>query len=247
MCCTVLCLATLAWGIEVGWQRSPDGHMEYIIQIEPHVLEALRGGEEIVSDIPPGLMGVRSYRIRVGTDEVPREGRLEPEPGGWPPGDGPDMETGPARPGYSSTDLPWAHAPQILPPATDVKPVQDFREKTLGCGRSPDRATAVEGGRSPAPNIEKTAEFVEPQLAEEKPPAADQDTEQPEEAEAAKKPWLPLTAAWLAACGCFGGMLFAGWIACDYRRQYRALLQRMIEGGESGVPPEATCAPETGL
>lgn len=220
MCCTVLCLATLAWGIEVGWQRLPDGQMEYIIQIEPHVLEALRGGEEIVSDIPPGLRGVRSYRIRVGTDEVPREGRLEPKPVSWPPGGGAGTEAGPAQPGHGGADVPWARAPQTLPQSTDVKPVQDFREKTAG--------------------------FVDPQPAEDKPPAADQDTEQPEKTEPAK-PWLPLTVAWLAASGCFGGMLFAGWIAFDYRRQYRALLDRMIEGGEARVATDATSAPETGL
>jgi len=227
MCCTVLCLATLAWGIDVGWQRLPDGEMEYIIQIEPHVLEALRGGEEIESDIPPALRGVRRYRIRVGTDELPREGQLEPGPelspgpGGWPPGAGAVTETGPARPGDSGADFPWSQVPQTLPPSTDVRPVGDFREKAAG--------------------------FVEGQVAAESPPTTDQETEEePEETEAAK-PWLPLTVAWMAAFGSFGGMVFAGWIAWDYRRQYRALLHRMIEGGEGPAATDDTWTSATGL
>ena len=87
---SLVCLVTLTLGMDAGWRQLPDGGMEYIIQIEPHVLEALRGGEEIESDIPPALRGVRRYRIRVGTDELPREGKLEPGPelspgpGGWP-------------------------------------------------------------------------------------------------------------------------------------------------------------------
>ena len=32
MCGTVLCVAAVALGINVGWQPLPDGGMEYVIQ-----------------------------------------------------------------------------------------------------------------------------------------------------------------------------------------------------------------------
>lgn len=69
----ILCVATAALGIDVGWQRLPEGGMEYIIQLDPQTLEILRAGEPIRSDIPPSAGGVRSYRIVVGTQKLPRE------------------------------------------------------------------------------------------------------------------------------------------------------------------------------
>lgn len=83
----LLMLAFSSVGVDTGWQPLDDGGFEYIIQIEPQLLDALRRGEEITSDIAPFLRDVRSYRIRVGTAEVPRLGnpraaqpRVEAEP-----------------------------------------------------------------------------------------------------------------------------------------------------------------------
>lgn len=47
----------------------------------------------------------------------------------------------------------------------------------------------------------------------------------------APKPWLPLVIASAAAFACFGGMLYTGWIAWDYRRRYRQLFEEMIAAG----------------
>lgn len=71
-------LVTLAAiGVDYGWQPLSDGQLEYIIQIEPALLDGLKSGEEIVSEIPPQARGVRKFRIRVGTGAVPRIGHLE--------------------------------------------------------------------------------------------------------------------------------------------------------------------------
>ena len=69
----MLCVATAVVGIEVGWQRLPEGGMQYIIQLEPQTLDALRAGETIESDIPPGAGEIRSYRLIVGKKALPRE------------------------------------------------------------------------------------------------------------------------------------------------------------------------------
>lgn len=68
----VLATSISAAGVDYGWQPTPDGDVEYVIQIEPAVFEALRSGQEITSEIPPELAGVRRFRIRVGSGPVPR-------------------------------------------------------------------------------------------------------------------------------------------------------------------------------
>jgi len=73
----VLFVATAALGIDVGWQRLPEGGMQYIIQIEPQALESLRSGAEFGSDIPPKAGEIRSFRIFMGKKTLPRD---EPPP-----------------------------------------------------------------------------------------------------------------------------------------------------------------------
>ena len=73
MCGNVLCIAAVVLGIEAGWQPLPEGGVRYLIQIEPGVIETLRSGEPIESDIPPQVKDVRGYRISVGTEQLPRE------------------------------------------------------------------------------------------------------------------------------------------------------------------------------
>ncbi len=70
----VILLAAAVVGVDYGWQPRAGGGFEYIIQIEPETLESLRNGEDVVSDLPPFLRDVRSYRITVGSGDVPRLG-----------------------------------------------------------------------------------------------------------------------------------------------------------------------------
>jgi hypothetical protein len=61
-------------GVDYGWQPNQDGEIEYIIQIEPELLESLRIGTEITSRVDPQVQGVRRFRIRVGNGTPPRLG-----------------------------------------------------------------------------------------------------------------------------------------------------------------------------
>jgi hypothetical protein len=70
----LMVVAALSLGVEVGWQPLAGGGFEYIVQIEPQMLESLRAGESIISEIPPELRGVRRYRLVVGTGPLPRIG-----------------------------------------------------------------------------------------------------------------------------------------------------------------------------
>ena len=62
-----------ALGVDYGWQQTDNGEWEYIVQVEPALLNALEAGERIVSELPPELQGVRRIVLRVGTQEVPRD------------------------------------------------------------------------------------------------------------------------------------------------------------------------------
>lgn len=75
-----LLVATAVMGVDYGWQPDADDQLEYIIQIEPMTLIALREGHDIVSQIDPYVRNVRRFRIRVGTDPVPRRGFPPREP-----------------------------------------------------------------------------------------------------------------------------------------------------------------------
>jgi hypothetical protein len=209
--------------------------MEYIIQIEPHLLEMLKNGEQLVSDIPPNLRGVRSYRITVGTAKLPREGELpEPElppsrevrmpyPGGFVPPVPLPVETEPATSGGNWPDFRASKIPATLPPPTDTRPLTDLGEKAAAfvnqqpASPEPSGEQGTQEGGDAAPK-EGESEEVKPQ-----------------------EPWAPsiLTMTGLLF-GSLGATCYVGWIAWDYRRQYHALLARVIEAGGLPVHPDET-------
>ncbi len=76
-----LLAASAVMGVDYGWEPDANGQLEYIIQIEPMTLIALREGHDIVSQLDPYVRYVRRFRIHVGTEAVPRRGSPPREPG----------------------------------------------------------------------------------------------------------------------------------------------------------------------
>lgn len=68
-----LLVVTATLGVDYGWHRGNDGEWEYIIQIEPALVDTLSKGQALVSQMPPELRGVRRFRIQIGQGEVPRD------------------------------------------------------------------------------------------------------------------------------------------------------------------------------
>ncbi len=108
-----LLVAATTLGVDYGWQPTEDGDVEYIIQIEPSLLEALKSGRDITSEIHPDVRGVRRFRIRVGSNALPREGSVasddesQPAPGAPPAVEEPMLDTRPPQnPPFVS---PFAH------------------------------------------------------------------------------------------------------------------------------------------
>lgn len=67
----------LSCGINYGWQPMPDGsqRVEYLVQIEPEMLEALQSGQSvpITSDVADHIGPIGRVRIVIGHNDLPRQ------------------------------------------------------------------------------------------------------------------------------------------------------------------------------
>ena len=119
---TLLVLAgTMA--VDYGWTAQPNGQLEYIIQIEPALVEGLHQGEQVVSEIHPDARGVTRFRIQVGDQPLPRTAHREVEP--EPVSDPSDSTTGQIEP-TMSTSLPRLERPRDMEdPAEYIRPARD--------------------------------------------------------------------------------------------------------------------------
>ncbi|NLY00887.1 MAG: hypothetical protein GXY83_32755 [Rhodopirellula sp.] len=103
---SIVGLAVLLTGINVGWEKLPDGGYVYIIQIEPESLDAMRAGLPIESHLEPRFRGIRSYRIVVGKGELPREGTPDLPEAAPAPNRFPIAQPGEASPLSASVESP---------------------------------------------------------------------------------------------------------------------------------------------
>jgi hypothetical protein len=71
---TFLFVPIVAQAVQFGWQQLPDGGIEYVIQVEPELLDSFRQ-DGFSSDIPASLQrDLRRIRIVVGNGKLPNEG-----------------------------------------------------------------------------------------------------------------------------------------------------------------------------
>lgn len=75
----LVCLSAAALGVDYGWQPIAGGGIEYVIQIEPQMLDALKRGEDVSSALPAGALNIRRYRILVGDATLPHHGEPLPD------------------------------------------------------------------------------------------------------------------------------------------------------------------------
>jgi hypothetical protein len=191
------CLAALLLGIDIGYQPSPQGGAEYIIQIEPGTLQALNPGEEMESCIPAEARDIHPRRIRVviGNQKLPKEIPVKAAGGGVAGREGPAAltpagRTAPAGPAFDLLHgVPGSKAGQIspapFPPDPNAKPAVYLEPS---------------GGGSKA----------EPQPAAAGPTATHE----------AEKPWLPFWGLLLGLGASLAGNVYLGWVFWDARRSY---------------------------
>jgi len=219
----VIILATAVVGVDTGWTTLADGGLEYVIQIEPQLLESLRNGEDIASDIPAPFRGARRYRITVGKGPLPGQDRLPPrpkieEPVKEPARDDPKLDDRPKKEAFSfgepTVERPsWANPPAPFTAPKEAQPVAErvgFVEPSVGEVKKP---------------VAKSAPTVE--LPKLEPPR-----DQPAKSDPPSKPWLPLMLVTLVLFASLGGNAYLGWMFAGTRGRYRSLLNRTEKGVE---------------
>lgn len=193
-------------GLDVGWRALPGGGVEYIIQIAPHELEVFKQDKSIEGDIPSQLRDIRSYRIVVGNDVLPRED---------PPKTPPTTATSPAVP-------PW--------PGTTTSAAGD-RKKS---GRSFFSPIASLWDRYPfaKSDSDPTKRIGQPEPSAPKKTESGRKTEEkptPSTQSISKEPPKPMS-SWITMgivlCGSLGGNLYLVWITWETRARYHALVRR---------------------
>jgi hypothetical protein len=224
MCGHIACIAAVLLGVDAGWQPLPEGGIEYIIQIEPQLLETLKSGEPIQSDVPSYVKDVRAYRIVVGTAKLPRE--LPPQveglgargeglgargEGRGARGEGPAEQSSiinrqsPIGPGTAPPITPNPFEPTPGSKRIDARQA-DYLEPSAGDAP----------GESKSPSESQSPSEQEP-AREASPPAA------------AEKPWTPLIVALFTLFGSLGANVYLGWITWYTRSRYRSLVGGMSQ------------------
>lgn len=234
----LVCLSAAVMGVDYGWQPVAGGGIEYIIQIEPELLDSLKSGHDLFSDLPTSVRNIRSYRITVGTGRLPHHGEPPPSSAVVPAGGSTKKRTrasdvardvgpadidlsqlpgpvlGPAlvsgKPGGDGSD---EEEPPHLAAASDAEPI---KSRVAGYREKHDRAS--ENATAPLPNAEKIGEKAEPESPSDgRPTRSDVAT---------TKPALVQLGLFTSIC-C---NVFLLWVATGQRSRYRALVRRMFEG-----------------
>jgi hypothetical protein len=243
----LLFVALSAVGIDHGWQPLPDGGVEYILQIEPQMLETLRSQNDVESYLPPGL-DVKKIRVTVGNAKLPKDSGSDTAGDASKP-----REENPLNATDSSTEEPGAFdAAAELASASEIPEEQPFaRRQDRVNNRSSDGQTEQENGAGDAAldsgsdnplksnaaareRSKRQNEAGEPQDWEaNKQPLWNENAAPGDEKPSAKKtaeadkPWLPLTVTALALCLSLAANFYLAWIARDARQRYRDLLDQV--------------------
>lgn len=253
-------LAAATVGIDYGWQPLNSGGFEYIIQIEPELLDSLRAGEVLRSDLPTNLRDVRSYRIQVGHAAVPRIGNPQPEPKSPEPvpETASTADPTPMQPPTGLTNRNWWNSPRDATPAPPIErprdepryPHYNFHAPTAR-PRAETEVPLAEPAAPPPdrfrPDLASTSPITQTGAIQE-PPAKSQPAEKNADAgpSAAKpslpasspKPWLPLTATLVCLFVSLGGNAYLGlqWWSTRLR------CQQLLRERRGGLAPSAARA-----
>jgi hypothetical protein len=257
----LVCLWAAAMGIEYGWQPVAGGGIEYIIQIEPALLESLKSGRDVFSDLPSSVSNVRRYRITVGNERLPHHG--EPLPATSVVQAGGQVQSGNAKRetprDMKPSDIDVSELPgPVLSPALELETPAN---ETHGDDEEPERladsnraqpmdqtASDFRQQREAANDKSMTHKADNDGLsASLKPDAQDEGEHAVESAETKKPPdqspaktegLLANRSALLTQLGLLfsvGGNVFLLWVATDQRRRYRAIVRRIFEGTGASI------------
>jgi hypothetical protein len=203
----IACIVAVLLGVDAGWQPLPEGGMEYIIQIEPQLLETLKSGEPIQSDVPSYVKDVRAYRIVVGTAKLPRQ--LPPQVEGL----------GARGEGRGARGEEPVHQSSIINHQSSMEPGAE-PPGTPNLFQPPPESQRI--GARQAGYLEKPSAASK---GESKSPSEQQSEREESPPEATAKPWTPLIVALFTLFGSLGANFYLGWITWNTRSRYRSLVE----------------------
>jgi hypothetical protein len=228
-------------GLNAGWKPLPGGGVEYIIQIAPHELEIFKQEKIIESEVPPQVKDIRSYRIQIGNELLPKQDPLPPKT--------PSTPLTPARPASPAE-------PAKAPPAKRTPAFNPFSSLTSFAERYPSSqgSPASPGSSAESAKRDGARLFGSAKAPDDKTPGGKKPDDKKPDDKSAKsqppaskepaKPWVPFTVAVVALFGSLGLNVYLGWITSETRKRYRSLLRRRTKSdhhrkGETHEPDHA--------
>lgn len=258
----LVCLSAAAMGVEYGWQPVAGGGIEYIIQIEPALLDSLTAGRDVFSDLPSSV-NVRRYRITVGNERLPHHG--EPPPGTSVMQAGGQVQGGNLKrekqrntkpSDIDDSELPGpVLSPAIVlkAPANETHGDEEEPEHLADSNRAQPMDQTVSNSRrqheTTNDNLTTDRTDHEGRSTPVKPDAQETGqrehevetagTKSPPEKSPAKTDGLFANrSTMLTQLGLLfsvSGNAFLLWVATDQRRRYRAIVRRMFEGTGASI------------
>jgi len=222
MVTNLVLIAAMGIGVDVGWRPTPDGRIEYIIQVTPEELQNLDLGDVIAaSDVPSNLPPIASYRIVVGRSVLPRElpdqppenaslGATGKKPHGSLRADNPGYDAQPAVAVFPTE-------PEQLPGSSaNGSPVNDMAESTGKVSGGP-LSTQQNDGSTPR----QPSETASPSANSEKTPGQWQPI------------WLIITCLFAV---CLAVTIFTAWAVADYRKKYQEIGAKLGDESDPLAP-----------
>ncbi|HEX3869939.1 MAG TPA: hypothetical protein VHV77_05865 [Pirellulales bacterium] len=244
-------------GIDFGWEPVAGGGIHYIVQIDPRMLDTMKEGTVVSSDLPEVPGGIRRYRIVVGTGPLPHQG--EPLPQAPPPQTPTPATTssGPTTPSVATPPpavttssattasptvaSPPSTTPSLSTPSPEAHPALSPSTATHDAPTAPQAPPTQAPPTQPLPTTTHTfgpdthfgPKLPDPSTTTAQPmttpkPAIDAQA-LTEATDDGKRPWMPLTLTLLGLFASLGGNVFLGMVAYSQRSRFDELASRLKE------------------
>jgi len=205
----MLVLAALATAVQWGWQPLDKGGTEYIIQVEPQLIDSFRT-EGFTSEIPPGMRDIRRIRIVVGTGAVPHQGEiLQPAVATKPP--------------VHAAEQASAAAPKPLPDGVPSQPLKSGAGSEMPVAKTASATEAAKADGSTEP-VQAATHAPADRPTSDSAPAALQ------------RPWVALLAAVGGLVVSLSGNVYLGWVHWGTRNRYLSLVRQLRGEKKADIP-----------
>ena len=212
---TLTCLVLALVGVDLGYRPAANGGADFIIQINPATLQALRPGQSIEIDVPREAREVRPshFSIWLGNESLPH---VLPVAASSPPAMAPIVPASPVMPATAAMPAPSRDVPAGREPARSGPPF----------ALAAPRSTTAHGWPLLTPRTSAqsaaTGSPLESRIGGLAPVNTDVGTLAPD------RPWLAMC---LLVIALLASNVYVGWLFWDARQRYRGLLTRTFSFG----------------